>query len=68
MLDRLVPVEVESGPLLRNSPVALLILHPENDSQCYIRPVATLLYSVSSLTSTLQTRNCTGLFPFQHSL
>lgn len=32
-LGRLAPVEVESGPLLRNSPVALLIPHPESDAQ-----------------------------------
>lgn len=31
--DRLAPVEVESGLLLRNSPVALLIPHPESDAQ-----------------------------------
>lgn len=31
-LGRLAPVEVESGPLLRNSPVALLIPHPESDA------------------------------------
>lgn len=32
-LGRLALLDVESGPLLRNSPVALLIPHPESDAQ-----------------------------------